>query len=393
MTDTEQDRTFLGTLAILYVEDDADTREQLGRFLKRRAGSLVTAVNGVDGLAKFIERRPQIIVTDILMPEMDGLEMSRLIRAHDRQVPIIITTAFEQPDYLIRAIDIGLDKYVIKPIDGSRLEAALLDCAHRLRAEAQLQEQRRLEAEALRLRHLEALTVLAGGMAHDFNNLLQSILGFVYLAREQAEPGSSVSRFLELANNCSIPARELGKRLLLIARGDQPARGSAPLIPVVQTVVTGMLAGTNSSAAFDVPADPSWATIDEDQLQTVVTHLTANALEAMPAGGCIRVAVSRCRFGANGALPAGDYLEVTFADSGSGIAPEHLPRIFDPYFSTRNIGSQKGMGLGLALCDTIVRKHGGMIRAESHAGEGAVFRFWLPVVDTDTAGVVMGANI
>lgn len=129
---------FLSTLTILYVEDDPDAREQLIRFLQHRVGALITAENGAAGLETFVSRRPHIVITDIQMPEMDGLTMAHEIRKLDVAVPIIVVTAFEQTDYLLRSIEIGMDKYVAKPVNPDRLLAALLECANRLAAEKQL---------------------------------------------------------------------------------------------------------------------------------------------------------------------------------------------------------------------------------------------------------------
>jgi two-component system, cell cycle sensor histidine kinase and response regulator CckA len=129
---------FLSTLTILYVEDDPDAREQLGMFLERRVGRLITAENGAAGLAAFCGQHPHIVITDIQMPEMDGLTMAQEIRRLDAAVPLIVVTAFEQTDYLMRSIEIGMDKYVAKPVNPDRLHAALLECADRLRDEKQL---------------------------------------------------------------------------------------------------------------------------------------------------------------------------------------------------------------------------------------------------------------
>lgn len=381
MSCNELDVQYLKTVTILYVEDNTETRENLAKFIERRVGRLLTAVNGADGLKKFVELQPQIIVTDILMPEMDGLEMSRKIRELDGSVPIIVTTAFEQTDYMLRSIEIGIDKYVVKPVNCSRLNAVLLECAHRLRAEELLKEQRRLESEALRIRNLEALNALAAGMSHDFNNLLQAILGFVYLAKVNAEPGSKVQEFLQMADNCSLQARELGERLLLLAKGDSPVFRNASLGSIIKSTVNGLLNGTTISFEFDIPDNLPLITCEDSQIQELMSHLTRNALEAMPEGGRLWVSVAACNLSTNDKVPltAGDYLHVTITDTGIGITPEQLPKIFDPYFSTRNIGCQKGMGLGLAFCDAIVRRHGGMIKVESTPGDGAVVNIWLPV--------------
>lgn len=381
MSPNELDREYLKTLTILYVEDDAETRDQLGQFLKRRCGCLVVAGNGADGLEKFTALNPRIVVTDILMAEMDGLEMSGKIRELDSTVPIIVTTAFEQTDYMGRSIDVGVDKYVVKPVDCGRLHAALLHCARRLRAEEQLQAEQRLATEALRLRHLEALNVLAGGMAHDFNNLLQAILGFVYLAKVNVEPASKAKEFLDQADDCSLQARALGERLLLIANGSKPVLQTASLGPVIQGVVDGQLAGTGIAVEYNFPASLPLVTFADLEMREVFYQLTVNAHEAMPHGGSLRISAAACRLQAENALslPAGDYLQIVFADSGVGITAEQLPKIFFPYFSTKEIGTRRGLGLGLALGDTIIRKHDGRIMAESTPGEGTVFNIWLPL--------------
>ncbi len=127
-------------LTILYVEDDPVTREQLARFLSRRVGSVITANTGIAGLEAYRIRHPHIVITDILMPEMDGLSMAEEIHKIDRIVPIIVTTAFEQKEYLLRAINIGVDKYVTKPVDSKRLLSALFSVISQLHADTMLQE-------------------------------------------------------------------------------------------------------------------------------------------------------------------------------------------------------------------------------------------------------------
>ena len=381
MDDLEKDYAFLKTVTILYVEDDEDVREQLVRFLRYRVGYLAVAVNGAQGLELFRSTRPQIVITDIQMPTMDGLTMAREIRALDQSVPIIVTTAFEQTDYLMRSIDIGVDKYVTKPIDVERLSEALAVCGHRLRAEEQLGRQRILEAETLRIKHLEAMGVMAGGMAHDFNNLLQVILGYVCLAQINASPGSKVLELLNKAETSFTDAIELGKRLRLLAKGNDALAVVAPLAPLVSRVVGGLLQDSPVKLSFEQAGDLPPVRFDEGQVQQVVEFLTVNALEAMPDGGTLTVDLALRTVSPEETLPlkTGDYLVLSFRDTGCGIRPEHLPLIFDPYFSTKEMGTQKGMGLSLALGHAIIWKHGGLICAESPPGAGAIFHIYLPV--------------
>ncbi len=138
MSHSKKKRIFLKTLTILYVEDDAEARKQLGHFLEHRVKTLFTAENGAAGLNVFQKEHPDIVITDIQMPVMDGLTMAHEIRKQDKTTPIIVTTAFEQTDYLMRAINIGVDKYVAKPVCTDRMLTAVLECARSLRSERQV---------------------------------------------------------------------------------------------------------------------------------------------------------------------------------------------------------------------------------------------------------------
>ena len=140
MATDDSDLHYLKTLSILYVEDEDDIRDQLAAFLKRRCAAVYTASNGHKGLDAFTRRKPDIVVTDILMPVMDGLKMGAAIRTVNPKIPLIITTAFEEPGYFQKAIDLGVDKYVTKPVDPDLLMQALLKSARSVRAEAALRE-------------------------------------------------------------------------------------------------------------------------------------------------------------------------------------------------------------------------------------------------------------
>jgi len=129
---------FLKSLTILYIEDDTDIREQLAQFLKRRVACLLVASNGQEGLDAYRQHMPAIVITDILMPLMDGLNMAEAIKKQSPNTPIIVTTAFNETGFFLRAIDMGIDKYVIKPIDTDAMLRTLLKSVRQVRAEMQL---------------------------------------------------------------------------------------------------------------------------------------------------------------------------------------------------------------------------------------------------------------
>lgn len=154
------DQNYLSTLVVLYVEDDPDTHAQFSEFLQHFVGTLITAANGAEGLAAFIKHSPDIVITDILMPVMDGLFMTVGVREVNPSVPVLVTTAFEQSDYLMRAINIGVDQYVTKPVNSSLLLECLLKTAHRLRAEEQLNLQQQQELQSISTEHQKLHGVL-----------------------------------------------------------------------------------------------------------------------------------------------------------------------------------------------------------------------------------------
>jgi CheY-like chemotaxis protein len=176
-------------------------------------------------------------------------------------------------------------------------------------------------------------------------------------------------------------ARDLTQQLLTFAKGGSPVRSTVSLPDIVRETAEFVLHGSNARCNYDLP-DKLWsASVDRDQIAQVIQNLVLNAVQAMPGGGIISIALRNEEIapGANAALAPGRYLRLAITDSGHGIPPETLPRIFDPYFSTKKTGS----GLGLATVYSIVKKHQGHIQVESTPGRGATFILWLPAADPD----------
>ena len=140
-TETAEVQNYLKSLTVLFVEDEEDSREQCSEFLSRLVGVLVTAPNGAEGLGAWHQHKPDIIITDIRMPVMDGLAMLREIRSVDAEVPVLVLSAFEEFEYLKQSIDLGVSGYVVKPVDPARFNEALLKCARVLRVDATLRFQ------------------------------------------------------------------------------------------------------------------------------------------------------------------------------------------------------------------------------------------------------------
>lgn len=377
----EEGLAYLGQLRVLYVEDDVDAREQLAQFLSWRAKEVIQAGDGLAGLAAFREHHPDLVITDIHMPRMDGLSMAAEIRVLAPGIPILVTTAFEQSSYLIRAIEVGIDHYVLKPVDTDALERNLATCARHLLGEQELQRQRQREEENQRLRHQEAIGLLAQGLAHDFNNLLQAIMGWVSLARLQAEPHGKVAQALSHAEQSSGQAELLAARLRLIGESTDLLDHHGDVGPLLRSTLEEVFRDCPGRLDFatEVPAVP--VKFNAPHLAQLFAHLGRNAMEAMGDEGTFRIQAeaAQCAEDALHTQAPGPNLHLAFTDSGPGIAPELLPRIFDPYFTTKRSFSQKGLGLGLTLCQAIAKHHGGTLRVDSPPGEGATFHLYLPI--------------
>ncbi len=241
-------------------------------------------------------------------------------------------------------------------------------------------EKRKLEEELLTVRKLESVGTLAGGIAHDFNNLLAVILGNVSFAKMLIEKNSQAYQRLLDAETATMKGKDLTYRLLTFSRGGEPLRKVTSIDRIVEDSTSLSLSGSNVKASFSFPDDLRRVEIDEGQIRQVIHNIAVNAKEAMPEGGSITVTARNMTLGAESPipLPEGDYVMISLTDSGAGISDEDLPRIFDPYFTTKEMGNVKGMGLGLAICFSIVKNHRGHIEAKSQVGSGTTIYVYLP---------------
>ncbi len=247
-------------------------------------------------------------------------------------------------------------------------------------------ETRRLEQAATRVDRLESLGVLAGGIAHDFNNLLMGVSGHLSLARRHAPASPRLHHALREARSACRQATELASQLLTFATGGEPVKRTLDLASLVKEAVAFSLRGTAVRPVFDLPRGALWAQVDRGQLTQVLHNLALNAKQAMPQGGTVEVEGAVVRIGAawsegGFALDPGPYVRIALSDSGGGIDSEHLERLFDPWFTTK----EEGTGLGLAIAHSVVVRHGGAITVDSVPGGGATFRIYLPAAEAAEA--------
>ena len=242
-------------------------------------------------------------------------------------------------------------------------------------------ERRRLETELQKAQKLEAIGILAGGIAHDFNNILTGLLAVLTMVKSALPPNNEQVEILEEARQTCLQGKELTGKFLTFAEGGSPLKRCIGMAELLKQSVETALRGSNIHCEFSLPDDLHKVLIDAAQIQQVINNVVINAREAMPdGGGELRVsAVNREISKSDGLdLAAGPYQKISITDQGIGIPPENLSKIFDPYFTTKRMASERGTGFGLAICYSIMRKHDGTITVESENGKGTSFHIYLP---------------
>ncbi|PLX48472.1 MAG: hypothetical protein C0613_10645 [Desulfobulbaceae bacterium] len=245
-------------------------------------------------------------------------------------------------------------------------------------------KEKKLEEEMAKSSRIESIGQLAGGIAHDFNNLLTAMLGNVSLAKMMTDCDSKVHQLLSQTEKASARARDLTQQLLTFARGGNPVKSLSSLGELLKESVDFSLSGSKVRCELTVAEDLWPAEVDQGQFGQVIQNLILNAVQAMPEGGLLRINAENRSLDGRSLVPqvtSGNYVQITIRDQGPGISSQDINKIFDPYFTTKELGQ----GLGLAICYSIIKKHQGTITVESEPGWGTTFYILLPAAGADAA--------
>jgi signal transduction histidine kinase len=232
-----------------------------------------------------------------------------------------------------------------------------------------------------RLERLEAMGTMAGGIAHDFNNALAVVVANLDEIEDALPPASDAREAMAAVKNATQSATGLAKRLLRLGRNDPMTIGVVVVVDLVTQVVTMSRHRAAGRVQFFVDVSPELRVLgSHDELQQVLLNLVYNACDAMPEGGELRIIASAVQLDTSRAVArqlamAGPYVQLHIIDTGSGMSPATLQRIFDPLFTTKARGH--GTGLGLAMVHGIIRRHGGAIDVSSVEGAGTTFTLHL----------------
>jgi PAS domain S-box-containing protein len=261
----------------------------------------------------------------------------------------------------------------------SRHKAATLPGEMQIVVVRDIDERKQMQRELLKSRQLESIAALSGGIAHDYNNLLTAIMGNISLVLTGIPEDDAIYDWLSQAQEAALIAKELTNRLITFSKGGAPQKETVDIAALIESATEFALSGANIVAEFDISADLWCADVDRTQIGQAFHNLVINAREAMPEGGRLAVrAENRVEMPDGAVIKTGRYVVIAIEDEGSGIAPDVRDHIFDPYFSTKEMGDQRGMGLGLSIANSIIAKHEGKITVASRPGEGACFTVFLP---------------
>jgi two-component system NtrC family sensor kinase len=363
-----QEKPVLGVLDIVYSLDETD-RELRASTLGIAGFSLGFIVIASLAVGFFVHRLVYLPLRD-LESGAQRLSAGNL----DQPIPVRSNDEFGRLAASFNAMTDALRN--------SRAE--LRDWAHTLgqKVEQRTQELRRAQAETVRGEKLASVGLLASGVAHELNNPLTGILTFSHLLRRKMPDKSPEAEDMDLVIRETKRCAAIIKRLLDFAREKQPEKKFTDLNQVIEDTVRlverpAHLRDIEITADLDRTLPPIW--IDADQIKQVVMNMLVNAQHAVEEKGSIVIRTRRSphlRAPAQGAEPI-PMVEISIVDTGCGIPEENLRRIFDPFFTSKDVG--KGTGLGLSVSHGIVEAHGGLIEVESKVGEGSTFRVLLPL--------------
>jgi two-component system cell cycle sensor histidine kinase/response regulator CckA len=304
------------------------------------------------------------------MVDRDPVEI-RLEGPRERTMVLLLSRLDPWPENVTRAV--ASDGAGLARGPGGELTLYFIDVT----------EQKNLETQFAQSQKMQAVGQLAGGVAHDFNNLLTAMIGFCDLLLLRARPGDpAFADIMQIKQNANRAAN-LVRQLLAFSRRQtlQPRVLDITDVLVELSHLLRRLIGENLDLEVVNGRDLGLVKVDQGQLEQVVINLAVNARDAMPNGGRLTIRTANVRRAAAlrrgpEIMPAGDYVLIEVADTGIGIAPDHLAHIFEPFFSTKEVGS--GTGLGLSTVYGIVTQTGGFVFVESIPGRGTAFEIYLP---------------
>ena len=378
---------------IMVVEDDAIIALKLKDSLLEMGYRVSAMANSGDKAVELaIKEQPDLILMDIhLKGEMDGIEAAERIRSQ-LEVPVIFMSAYSDKNKIMRAKQTLPSGYIVKPFQDRELAINIEMALYVAKADADRKiaekERQLLQQHLFKNQKLESLGTLAGGIAHDFNNLLFQISGNIQIAKKKLSKTDISLDNLSNALNACYRAKDLTQQILTFSRREEGELKPMDIQPMVKEALKLLRSSIPATIEMKSHIDSESGLVhcDPTQITQIVMNLCTNAYQAMKeTGGLLEIALKNRLITPDDSLSEtgltpGNYLELIVADTGVGIKPETVDRIFDPYFTTKT--QDEGSGLGLSIVHGIIENHKGKIQVTSEPGVGSRFKVYLPVVES-----------
>ncbi|GBC62289.1 hybrid sensor histidine kinase/response regulato r [Desulfonema ishimotonii] len=377
MTDTPHKKN----MRLLLVDDEEQFREALARRLKKRGMTPVQAANGPECLAILETHPADVIVSDVKMPGMDGIELLGLIKAQHPETEVILLTGHGNTSEGVAGIKSGAFDYLMKPLEFDHLFSKIRQACEkvdRLREQREEAEFRKnMEQQMIITERLAALGTLATGVAHEINNplaIIRESVGWMSLMLRKEELAdmprkADFEKALDKIEKGVERARRITHQLLGFVRKNDAVSAEVHPEELIEEALR-LLARETAYKEIDIDCvvDDDARTLFSDpyQIRQILLNLITNAVHATGSRGRISVRVKA----------AGASVQISITDTGQGIPEENLNRIFEPFFTTKCPG--KGTGLGLFVSRGIVQRLGGTIFVASQLGKGTTFTISLP---------------
>ena len=370
---------------ILVVDDDPRNRKLLEEYLNAAGYEVRVAFDGRGALAEAAERPPDLVLLDVMMPDLSGLEVCRQLKndPKTRLCQVVLVTALDGAPHRVQGLDTGADDYIAKPVRREEFMAKVRSMLRSRRLLAELEEAREtLSQRNAKLEELEGLKeTLTQTLVHDLKNPLAAVLGNLELMERKADES-----ILHLVRRSKAAAWRMHQMILNLLDIGQLEEGKLVLHP--ETLDAGSLArkacqemeggASQRGVKLEILADEATAVLKGDGavLRRVLDNLLSNAIEHSPQGGVVRVAVTLCDEG----------IEFAVSDQGPGVPPEFRERIFEKFQRLESRKSVPGAnrGLGLTFCRLAVEAHGGTIWVDDAPAGGALFRALLPATEVES---------
>ncbi len=404
-------------LKILAIDDKQDYLAVLKTVIQRAlpAAVVFTAAGGLKGIELALTEDPDVILLDIVMPEMNGFEVCRRLKAEERlaNIPVVFITSIEiDKESRIKALEAGREGFLPKSFEVEEMVAQIHAMAKiKAAGAAQSLEAGRLrtcvaertsalaqmEEKLAQSQRLESVGRLAGGVAHGFNNILTVIKCYAELLRKGLDPQDPKIGDVHEILTAADRAAALTRQLLAFSRRQIMAPKVVDLNKCVGDVTNMLrsLIGEDIALTTKLAPAPCLTMLDAGQIEQALVNLVINARDAMPGGGAIELStellpLSRALSLAHPELPCGPMVCLKVSDSGTGMTAEVRSHLFEPFFTTKERG--KGAGLGLPTVFGIVKQSGGDIEVESEPGKGTLFRICFPYCESAPEGTDAGKS-